>query len=404
MFKNKFLLSLLIFLCSVFDVKASQTCHSPSLTPDNRFVLKNGEAYDTETKLTWSRCVVGEKWSNGRCEGLAKRQSWHEAVKLVSSSETDWRMPGIDELHTINAGLGSTSGCIMPAWNLGAFGDNEDQIMAYFWSGSEYLSTKWGETIRSETGSVFAMFSHDGTHRPDSKESQNFIRLVRGKMLVGKMELSGDARPLSVAATIQKNILDAKHIYEKNMLDAKHIYEKAITAEKNLRCEEAIKLDKQAQLKESAILNENGKKIDLSECVSKRKFNSIVNGKDPQVMYLAAGLYESDGSRERAKTIYRQIVDRFSKNPLAIKAADRLTRLSDVETVESSNQESARRIERAQQQTANQVQQARDEASQRRSDFCSGKSSCSASCSSLSYGNSRDSCYSACNSKYSGCY
>ena len=99
-------------------------------------------------------------------------------------------------------------------------------------------------------------------------------------------------------------------------------------AEKEFRCEEAKKLNQELE----AV---NASAFYFDSCVSERRFNALQRSNDPQEMYLAAGRYESDGERSRAKTIYRQIVDRFAKNPIAIKATDRLTRLSDVEAVES---------------------------------------------------------------------
>lgn len=99
-------------------------------------------------------------------------------------------------------------------------------------------------------------------------------------------------------------------------------------AEKEFRCEEAKKLNQELE----AV---NASAFYFDSCVGERRFNNLVRSSDPQEMYLAAGRYESDGERSRAKTIYRQIVDRFARNPIAIKATDRLTRLADVESVES---------------------------------------------------------------------
>lgn len=99
-------------------------------------------------------------------------------------------------------------------------------------------------------------------------------------------------------------------------------------AEKEFRCEEAKKLNQELEAVNASVFS-------FDSCVSERRFNALVRSNDPQEMYLAAGRYESDGDRSRAKTIYRSIVDRFAKNPIAIKATDRLTRLADVESVES---------------------------------------------------------------------
>lgn len=117
-----------------------------------------------------------------------------------------------------------------------------------------------------------------------------------------------------------------------------------LKAKNEFRCEDAKKLNQELEAVNAGIFY-------FDSCVSERKFNNLVKSKDPQEMYLAAGRYESDGERSRAKTIYRQIVDQFSKNPIAIKAADRLMRLADVEAVESSNQNAAYRAESAHNQS-----------------------------------------------------
>ena len=113
-------------------------------------------------------------------------------------------------------------------------------------------------------------------------------------------------------------------------------------AEKEFRCEEAKKLNQELE----AV---NASTFYFDSCVSERRFNALQRSNDPQEMYLAAGRYESDGERSRAKTIYRSIVDRFAKNPIAIKATDRLTRLADVDSVESvgaANREAVNSVNR----------------------------------------------------------
>lgn len=115
-------------------------------------------------------------------------------------------------------------------------------------------------------------------------------------------------------------------------------------AERELRCEDAKKSNQALEALNAGIFY-------FDSCVKERKFNTVLKGSDPQAMYLAAGRYESDGERSRAKTIYRELVDRFAKNPLAIKATDRLTRLADVESVESSNSNAAYQVQSANDQS-----------------------------------------------------
>lgn len=105
-------------------------------------------------------------------------------------------------------------------------------------------------------------------------------------------------------------------------------------AEMEFRCEDARQLNQELEAINSSLFQ-------YDSCSRDRKFSNLLKSTSPQEMYLAAGLYESNGERSQAKTIYRKIVDRFPKNQIAIKAADRLTRLADVEVVEATGQRAA---------------------------------------------------------------
>lgn len=145
-------------------------------------------------------------------------------------------------------------------------------------------------------------------------------------------------------------------------------------AESDLRCEEAKKLNQELETVKSGIFS-------FDSCLSERKFNAYLKSSDPQAMYLAAGRYESDGERSRAKTIYRRIVERFSRDQLAVKATDRLTRLSDVESVESSNRNAAYQVENAHNQSREASYQQCMNNYNACLSRCNHKSSCTSGCS-----------------------
>lgn len=150
-------------------------------------------------------------------------------------------------------------------------------------------------------------------------------------------------------------------------------------AEKTFRCEDARKLNQELEALNAGIFY-------FDSCVRERRFANLLQSSDPQEMYLAAGRYESDGERSRAKTVYRQIMDRFAKNPLAIKAADRLTRLADVDAIETSQRSVAARVEGAQ-------RDAREAAYQQ---CMNNLTACYSSCDNLRDSSSRSSCKSGC--------
>lgn len=67
------------------------------------------------------------------------------------------------------------------------------------------------------------------------------------------------------------------------------------------------------------------------------RFSALLKGGDSRAMFLGAVAYEDKGDRGRAKSIYRAIMSRHAKSQEALQAATRLTKLADVEAIESSN-------------------------------------------------------------------
>jgi len=66
-------------------------------------VYPNGTVLDTETKLMWMRCSVGQTWDGKTCQGEAKRFEWEEAKQQTASfaGYSDWRIPSVKELRTL---------------------------------------------------------------------------------------------------------------------------------------------------------------------------------------------------------------------------------------------------------------------------------------------------------------
>ena len=63
-------------------------------------------------------------------------------------------------------------------------------------------------------------------------------------------------------------------------------------------------------------------------------FQAVVKTGTARELYLAAARYDADRDRTSAKQLYRAIVDRFPLDDLAIRAAERMTLLSDMEARE----------------------------------------------------------------------
>ncbi len=100
-----------------------------------RFVLKQAEAYDPHTGLTWQRCSVGMTWKKGHgCAGERALLSVEDAMKAARAAGPGWRVPSVKELYTL-----VDTACGTPPADVTAFPDlhlkSEDS--ASYWTASE---------------------------------------------------------------------------------------------------------------------------------------------------------------------------------------------------------------------------------------------------------------------------
>jgi hypothetical protein len=65
---------------------------------DSRYVIRGGEVLDTQTRLTWARCSVGQVWEKEHCVGMVTSFNFDEAQKQAGAG---WRVPTKDELVTL---------------------------------------------------------------------------------------------------------------------------------------------------------------------------------------------------------------------------------------------------------------------------------------------------------------
>ena len=61
-------------------------------------MIRDGEIYDSRTKLTWARCSVGQEWKSGHCVGTVNTFTFASAQKLAKDG---WRVPSKDELFSL---------------------------------------------------------------------------------------------------------------------------------------------------------------------------------------------------------------------------------------------------------------------------------------------------------------
>jgi hypothetical protein len=101
---------------------------------DSRYVIRGAEVYDSQTKLTWSRCSVGQEWKDAHCTGAINNFSFEAAQKQAGGG---WRIPTKEELVT----LIDTGRKNFPAVDTAAFPDM-DPGHRWYWT-----STPNGNTI-----------------------------------------------------------------------------------------------------------------------------------------------------------------------------------------------------------------------------------------------------------------
>jgi len=151
-------------------------------SPDSRFgIYDNGVALDRSTGLRWSRCLVGQTFSDNRCLGEPKLFDIRGYIGYMStineSYDKDghmWRLPNIKELASI-----AERGCSDPAVNLQIFPDTPKRFAIY--SSTPYAGDKFYtiDLITGEQKTSTAGFGIGGVSSgPALGYSKNYIRLV----------------------------------------------------------------------------------------------------------------------------------------------------------------------------------------------------------------------------------
>jgi hypothetical protein len=215
-------------------------------------------------------------WQTHKAVGSAGAD-WYEAMKIAKDDrlleKSDWRLPTNDELTRYMA-----SGC----WN----------------GASKYY---WSATTSDPQGFIAYMEENRLSHAHGMRGSSASAVLVRGGLPADQAEF--DKQFAAKVAPLLKQKEQAK--------------------------QEAVTRAKEAVIAE-ALARKSAEEAEA-------KFQNALNSRNPQQMYLTAVKYENDGERSRAKGVYLAIMDKFSTGPFAMKAADRLVSLKDVEAVENSN-------------------------------------------------------------------
>ena len=138
----------------------AQTCN-PNITrsaPDSRYQLVVGsggsEVLDTQTKLVWQRCSLGQTWNGTTCTGTASTHTWADALTKARAVGNGYRLPNIKELQSLveeacyNNSINETFFPATPRggyWSASPYaGDHDGAWVVNFHLGYAYDSFKYG--------------------------------------------------------------------------------------------------------------------------------------------------------------------------------------------------------------------------------------------------------------------
>ncbi len=102
-----------------------------------RFVANGAEVADTQTRLIWARCSLGQTWNGAGCVGTPT-VVYHEQAMALAQAASGWRLPNVKELASI-----VDRRCASPAIDSVAFPDTPFSKIYYysgFWSSTIDLS------------------------------------------------------------------------------------------------------------------------------------------------------------------------------------------------------------------------------------------------------------------------
>jgi hypothetical protein len=156
----------------------AQTCDTtlyPLSTPTARFTdSSDGTVTDSESKLMWLRCALGQTWSGTSCLGQPLLLSWQEAAEQAGTLNksgqyffSDWRLPQLPELASI-----AERQCRNPRINLTVFPATP---AAAYWSATAR------PTGHVEASAYVLSFGPEGVQYV-SKEERHLVRLVRSAL------------------------------------------------------------------------------------------------------------------------------------------------------------------------------------------------------------------------------
>lgn len=145
----------------------------------------NGTITDTQTKLMWMRCSVGQTWQDGSCKGSPNTFIWPYAMGMSISdgNHTDWRLPTKEELSSLIYCSSGKPTYWKPNDNV-CEGNYKSPTLAQaaFPQTPDYAGY-WTSTAsdNSQFGGKWLIQFYDGHGRWNGPVLYLYVRMVRGK-------------------------------------------------------------------------------------------------------------------------------------------------------------------------------------------------------------------------------
>lgn len=315
-------------------------------------LMARGMWKDPATGLTWSRCMIGQKWNGVSCDGAIVFRTWAQTIidiqGLRLGGHSDWRTPTAAELLGLRrCELTSAEGVARiptpegpkevprkcaskaPFNTQDGSSDNEpffDPEVFKFWPVPDTRAIN-GNLYSIVTASFAskASSSYYG-YRPETNEYDYWWQLKRSGAFwehqagevayFAGLAVRGAAVPAEYAVALSAARATIARAQEAQRLQAAKAQEAAVQRSAD---------DKARVAREAA-------------------FMSAMNQRDPQAMYLAAGRYERNGDSEKARQVYERLIDRFASSPWAVKASDQLSQNQRVDSVNSQSRRATEEI------------------------------------------------------------
>jgi prepilin-type N-terminal cleavage/methylation domain-containing protein len=137
---------------------------------------------DTQTNLQWMRCLIGQEWREGRCQGEAQDMGWNkaQALKIDFAGYSDWRLPTIEELRSL-VYCSSGKPAYFPNNGKQCEGDYQRPTLIQEAFPDAPASWVWSSSpVAGYTDYAWNVNFHDGNGYDDHRNANYHVRLVRG--------------------------------------------------------------------------------------------------------------------------------------------------------------------------------------------------------------------------------